>query len=63
MLAKWLEQDRKRAGPSLGRVAWELGVIVREDRELEAGERRRALRHGTGSVDDHRAIDMRAGDP
>jgi predicted transcriptional regulator len=32
-----LELDRKRAGWSVGRVAWELGVSIREYRELEAG--------------------------
>jgi predicted transcriptional regulator len=39
MLPKMLEQDRKRAGWSLGRAAWRLGVSVREYREIEAGVR------------------------
>ena len=34
-----LEQERKRAGWSVGRAAWELGVTVREYQEFEAGER------------------------
>jgi DNA-binding XRE family transcriptional regulator len=33
-----LEHDRKQAGWSLGRAAWELGVSIQEYRELEAGE-------------------------
>jgi hypothetical protein len=32
-----LELDRKRAGWSVGRAAWDFGVSAREDRELEAG--------------------------
>jgi transcriptional regulator with XRE-family HTH domain len=39
MLPTMLEQDRKRAGWSVGQAAWELGVSVREYRELEAGAR------------------------
>jgi DNA-binding XRE family transcriptional regulator len=34
-----LENDRRRAGWSVGQVAWRLGVSVREYRELEAGAR------------------------
>ena len=34
-----LEHERKRAGWSAGRAAWELGVSIREYRELEAGVR------------------------
>jgi DNA-binding XRE family transcriptional regulator len=34
-----LERDRKRAGRTVARAAWELGVSVREYRELEAGTR------------------------
>jgi predicted transcriptional regulator len=34
-----LENGRKRAGWSMGQVAWRLGVSVREYRELEAGTR------------------------
>jgi DNA-binding XRE family transcriptional regulator len=34
-----LEQDRKRAGWSVGQAAWRLGVSVREYREIEAGAR------------------------
>jgi predicted transcriptional regulator len=37
MLPAMLEQDRKRAGWSVGRASWELGVSIREYRELEAG--------------------------
>jgi hypothetical protein len=39
MLPTMLEQDRKRAGWSVGEASWQLGVTVREYRELEAGER------------------------
>jgi predicted transcriptional regulator len=39
MFCKMLEDDRRRAGWSMGQVAWRLGVSVREYRELEAGER------------------------
>jgi predicted transcriptional regulator len=39
MLPKMLEDDRRRAGWSAGRAAWELGVSIREYRELEAGAR------------------------
>jgi DNA-binding XRE family transcriptional regulator len=38
-LPKLLEQDRKRAGWSVGQAAWRLGVSVREYRGLEAGAR------------------------
>jgi len=38
-LPTMLEQDRTRAGWSVVRVAWELGVSVAEYRELEAGTR------------------------
>jgi hypothetical protein len=34
-----LEHDRKQAGWSVGRAAWELGVSIQEYRELEAGSR------------------------
>ena len=34
-----LEDDRRRAGWSVGEAAWRLGVSVREYRELVAGER------------------------
>jgi hypothetical protein len=34
-----LEHDRKRAGWSVGRAAWALGVSIPEYRELEAGRR------------------------
>ena len=39
MLPAMLEQDRKRAGWSVGQAAWRLRVSVREYRELEAGAR------------------------
>jgi hypothetical protein len=39
MLPTMLEEDRKRAGWSVGQSAWRLGVSVREYRELEAGDR------------------------
>ena len=39
MLPKMLQNDLKRAGWSVGRAAWELGVSIREYRELEAGTR------------------------
>jgi hypothetical protein len=35
MLPPMLEQDRKQAGWSVGRAAWELGVNIREYRKLE----------------------------
>jgi predicted transcriptional regulator len=38
-LTTMLEQDRTRAGWSVGQVAWRLGVSVKEYRELEAGVR------------------------
>jgi predicted transcriptional regulator len=34
-----LEEDRYRVGWSMGQAAWELGLSVREYRELEAGTR------------------------
>ena len=37
MLPTMLEHDRERAGWSITRAAWELGVSIREYRELEAG--------------------------
>ena len=37
MLPTMLEHNRKQAGWSVGRAAWELGVSIREYRELEAG--------------------------
>ncbi len=39
MLPATLEQDRKRAGWSVGRAASRLGVSLREHREIEAGTR------------------------
>jgi len=39
MLPVILERDRKRAGWSVARAAWELGVNIREYREIEAGTR------------------------
>jgi predicted transcriptional regulator len=39
MFPTMLEQDRKRAGWSIGQAAWRLGVSVREYREFEAGGR------------------------
>ena len=38
MLPTMLEDDRRRAGWSVGQAAWRLGVRVREYREIEAGE-------------------------
>jgi predicted transcriptional regulator len=38
MFRKMLEEDRRRAGWSMGQVAWRLSVSVREYREIEAGE-------------------------
>ena len=35
---KMMERDRKRNGFRVCRVAWLLGVTVREYRELEAGD-------------------------
>jgi hypothetical protein len=37
ILRMMLEEDRKRAGWSVGQAAWRLGVSVREHRELEGG--------------------------
>jgi predicted transcriptional regulator len=39
MFSKMLEDDRRRAGWSMGQVAWRLGVSVRDYGELEAGAR------------------------
>ena len=38
-LALMLADDRRRAGWSVARAAFELGVSIRTYRELEAGER------------------------
>jgi DNA-binding XRE family transcriptional regulator len=38
MFRRMLEDDRKRAGWSVGQAAWRLGVSVREYRKIEAGE-------------------------
>jgi predicted transcriptional regulator len=38
-LPTMLEEDRRRAGWSVGQAAWRLDVSVREYRELEAGDR------------------------
>ena len=37
MFRKMLEEDRRRAGWSVGQ--WRLGITVRDYREIEAGER------------------------
>jgi hypothetical protein len=39
MLPAILQRDRKQAGWSVGQAAWRLGVIIREYREIEAGDR------------------------
>jgi transcriptional regulator with XRE-family HTH domain len=39
MLPAMLKHDRKRAGWSVARAGWELGMSIREYRELEAGAR------------------------
>ena len=39
MLPTMLEHDRRRAGWSVARAAYELGVSIRAYREIEAGER------------------------
>ena len=39
MLPTMLEHDRKQSGWSVARAAWELGVSIREYRDLEAGAR------------------------
>lgn len=39
MLPAMLENDRTRAGWSVGQAAWRLGITEREYRELEGGER------------------------
>lgn len=39
MFRRMLEDDRLRAGWSMGQAAWRLGVSIREYRELEAGVR------------------------
>ena len=39
MLPTMLEEDRMRAGWSVGQAAWRLGITVRAFREIEAGER------------------------
>jgi hypothetical protein len=35
MLPRMLEHDRRQAGWSVGQAAWELGISIREYRELE----------------------------
>jgi hypothetical protein len=40
---RMLEDDRRRAGWSVGQAAWRLGVSIRKYRELEAGERSRTF--------------------
>jgi DNA-binding XRE family transcriptional regulator len=44
-----MERDRKREGLRVRRVAWLIGVSVREYREIEAGDR-------TPSLDTYRRI-------
>jgi DNA-binding XRE family transcriptional regulator len=39
MLPTMLEDDRTRAGWSVGQAAWRLGASLREYREIESGER------------------------
>ena len=39
MFRRMLEEDRRRAGWSVGQAAWRLGITVREYREIEPGER------------------------
>ena len=39
MFRNMLEDDRRRAGCSMGQIAWRLDVSIREYRELEAGSR------------------------
>jgi transcriptional regulator with XRE-family HTH domain len=39
MFCKMLEDDRRRAGWSVGQVAWRLGVSVPEYQAIEAGDR------------------------
>jgi hypothetical protein len=39
MFRKMLEEDRTRAGWSVGQAAWRPGMSIREYRGLEAGER------------------------
>lgn len=39
MLPTMLQEDRMRAGWSVGRTAWRLGIGVREYRQIEAGDR------------------------
>ena len=50
MLPVMLENDRKRAGWSVGQAAWRLGVTIREYRELETGTRSPSFESGTGSA-------------
>jgi hypothetical protein len=45
MFRKMLEDDRSRAGWSVGQAAWRLGAS-REYRELEAGTRSQATKFG-----------------
>jgi predicted transcriptional regulator len=39
MFRKMLKEDRRRAGWSMGQVAWRLGVSIGEYRQLEAAVR------------------------
>ena len=50
MLPTMLTDDRRRAGWSVEQAARHLRVSVRTYRELDAGERRRRSRRGTGSA-------------
>lgn len=38
MFRRMLEEDRRRAGWSVGQAAWHLGLSIREYREIETGE-------------------------
>jgi hypothetical protein len=50
MFRKMLEEDRRRAGWSVGQAAWRLGISVREDREIVPARRWHIGRRGTGSA-------------
>jgi hypothetical protein len=58
MLPKLLEQDRKRAGWSVARAAWELGVSVRE--RFEDFSRSRNATRGLSVCYDAEGVDRRS---
>jgi hypothetical protein len=50
MFRKMLEEDRLRAGWSVGQAAWRLGITVREYREMRLASAGRTGTRFTGSA-------------